>query len=475
MRVLRNTIALYASFGGNLVFSFVQLKILSAYLPKDPLGLLFALQGIALIVAEASKLGFPLTFARYLPKFEAELDSDKARGLLALGIGAHLALGLLELLLAFLVFHLFGLRSDLVRLFPLAFVSYFLYANFGLIFSAFVGRRRMVRGAVLNVGFLLAFNLTLFLRRDVLDVPGVLWVQLLTVIPFFFLSILLLDLFPLRPRGVFREIRGFWKFSAYTSLLAPVFHYVDRIIVTAFLPLASVAVFTVGRKIDRALKNLLAIPMTSFGPEVSFAAERGRTRMLREGATLFARLNVLAALATFLLVILLGKLAIRVVSTEAYLGAYPVLVILASSLVPTGISAPIGMYARSIGNMKLFFSTNLMWIVVYLGTSIALVRPLGLNGVALATLIASTIVAFYSYAFVGRWIGISLIPRRTLALYVALWVAGGILTYLFRPSGIAFLVLTVLVGYLGLSREEKGLLRTYLRFRGRTPGGLMEP
>jgi hypothetical protein len=98
-----------------------------------------------------------------------------------------------------------------------------------------------------------------------------------------------------------------------------------------------------------------------------------------------------------------------------------------------------------------------------------------LNGVALATLIASTIVAFYSYAFVGRWIGISLIPRRTLALYVALWVAGGILTYLFRPSGIAFLVLTVLVGYLGLSREEKGLLRTYLRFRGRTPGGLMEP
>jgi O-antigen/teichoic acid export membrane protein len=473
MRILKNTVALYASFGGNLIFAFVQLKILSLYLAKEPLGLLFALQGIALIVAEAAKAGFPMTFARYVPKYEAEGGHAKANGLMAFGIGAHLGLGALGLLLSLLIFEIFGLEGDIVTMFPLAFTSFFIYANFGLIFSAFVGKRKMVRGAVLNIGFLLAFNLILFLRRESLDVRSVLLIQLFTVLPFFVLSLLFLRLLPIRLKGVFGEVRGFWKYSAYTSLLAPVFHYVDRIIVTAFLPLSSVAIFTVGRKIDRALKNMLAIPLTSFAPEVSFLAEKGRRSVLEEGATLFTRLNILAALFVFFLVEMLGRTGILVVSTREYLDAYPILVILSSSLVPTGISAPIGMYARSIGRMKLFFSTNLLWIVVYLGVSIALVNIIGLHGVALATLVASATVAVYSYFWVGRWIGISLLPRGTLLIYVLLWIIGGVVTYLWNLTGIVFLVLVVLLGLRGFTGEEKVLLRRYLTLK-RAPSGPRE-
>ena len=475
MRVLRNTVALYASFGGNLIFAFVQLKILSLYLPKDPLGLLFALQGIVLIIAEAAKAGFPMTFARYLPKYEAEGGQAKANGLMAFGIGAHLGLGAVGLLLSWLIFAVFSLKGNLVAMFPLAYTSYFLYANFGLIFSAFVGKRKMIHAASLNIGFLLAFNLILFLRRASLDVRGVLVIQLLTVLPFFVLSLLFLRLLPLRWKGVFPEVRAFWKYSAYTSLLSPVFHYVDRVIVTAFLPLASVAVFTVGRKIDRALKNMLAIPLTSFAPEVSFLTEKGRRTVLEEGATLFTKLNVLAALFVFFLVEMLGRTGILVVSTREYLAAYPILVILASSLVPTGISAPIGMYARSIGRMKLFFVTNLMWISIYLAASISLVNLIGLPGVALATLVASTSVAAFSYFWVGRWIGISLLPRGTLLLYLLLWIVGGAVTYRWNTAGVAFLIAVVLLGLLGLSDEERTILRRHLILRGRPPSVSQEP
>ena len=464
MRALRNTFYLYLSLLGTMVFGFIQLKILTAFLGKEEVGLFFAASGISLLLTTLSQLGFPLVYARFVPKYEAEDKKGKGKRLLAFSLSTYTMLSL-PFWLVILVLSLFFRGEGLLRALLYAYPAYFLYSLLGLLLSYFVGERRMHLTALYNLTALFLFNLLLFLLRHHLTVK-------LVFIALFGVSLPMVAVVIAAARPSFkslkeirREIQPFWSFAILGSFLTPLFMYIDRALIPAFLPLSALAVFSVARRIETSARRMLGVPLSSIAPEVSYYWERGGE--LREGFRssfrAFVKIYLYLVVLFVSLLILLSKPLILLISSREYLSAHVYLAILLVGGTPAALYTPYTMVARSLGRMDLFFAGDLIWIVTFGVSFVPLVHLLGLTGVALSFAIAHIITLFYVFLIVNpRTIGIPVDLKYSTAMY------GGLLIFLllfYRQGylpGALILILLLVMGFVLLKGDERKRLRAFL-------------
>jgi len=396
----KNTLSITASLGSSFFINLAQLKVLTSALSPSDVGLYFAAAGVSLILGSFFMWGFPMVFSRYIPKFETEDRRDKVEALFWVNIITFL----LPAAATYLVVRLMAVRlgaSALATVLPAAFVSHVPLFVASAAASYFAGARRMHLTAVFNVLPLAVHVTLLYAYRDTLTVVGAFHLLTLAATPVVIIAIL-----AIRPhfhvaRHLWREIDHFWGFAILTSLLAPFILYVDRVIIAGLLPLEGLALYMIARKIENAIRRVLTIPLYVMAPELSYhsdaASEMGSVAAIFRS---FRQVYLILGVAMCAAVGWFGRDIIHLLSTEAYTGAYPLLLILLAAVVAGCLYAPYTLLARSLGRMDLYFYSDLVWVVSYLPLCIFLIRHVGLAGVPWAAFSASCVTLLFVWVHV---------------------------------------------------------------------------
>jgi O-antigen/teichoic acid export membrane protein len=192
-------------------------------------------------------------------------------------------------------------------------------------------------------------------------------------------------------RRTLSEIRRFWGFAVLTSILSPFVLYVDRIVIAGTLPLEVLGLYMIARRIESAVSRVLTIPLYTMAPELSLQWDTAEgtepvTRLFQRFLRMYLALGALLCVFTAVF----GKQFILLLSSDAYVDAYPILLVLLLSVAVGCVYAPHALLARSLGRMDLYFCADLTWIVSYAAACWLLIPEAGAVGVAWAAFVASS-------------------------------------------------------------------------------------
>lgn len=193
-------------------------------------------------------------------------------------------------------------------------------------------------------------------------------------------------------RSEFREAFSFSVFAFIVSVAALVLMRTDPIIVKFFLPLTAVAAYAVALRIAEnglLLTKQFVNVLTPLVAELKGGGEDDKVRFVLVNATRFA---IVPAAGLAVGAAVLGREALEFWIGPEMVSAWPVLVILMTAMT---LSVP-QMVASSVltmtGHHRFTASAAALSVAINVGVSLALVRSLGLVGVALGTLTATAIV-----------------------------------------------------------------------------------
>jgi O-antigen/teichoic acid export membrane protein len=260
-------------------------------------------------------------------------------------------------------------------------------------------------------------------------------------------------------RARLREVTGFSVYVLVLDWSAKLNYSSDTIVIGAMLNTTAVAVWTIGQRLAQLAQQLTNQLNEALFPSIvdSDAGHRpDRLQMILLHGTKLSL--ALAAPLCLGLIVLAGPLIQSWVGLKFAASVLPARLMLMVVLVQVG-TASATMILRGAGQHKLLAYTNATTAVVNVVLSVALVRPFGLLGVALGTLIpvsTSTLVVLYPAAC--RRVGIPLTSALTQAVWPAIWpalVMIGVLWFVrpLPPSGLLGVALHLAVGgivYVGL-------------------------
>jgi O-antigen/teichoic acid export membrane protein len=225
-------------------------------------------------------------------------------------------------------------------------------------------------------------------------------------------------------RGRLREVTFFSVYMLLIDCANKLNYSVDAIVIGAFLNTSAVAVWTVGQRVAEMTQRMTNQLNDVLFPTVvdnSAAARLGRLQSIFiQGTRLSLATVIPVGGATMLMA---GPLVQAWVGSE-FAASVLVLRLLSVAVIVRVGSATAGTLLKGAGEHRLVAFANVGAAIVNLALSIALVKPLGLAGVALGTLIpvgiASTLVLFPAGC---RRVELPLWQALTEAVWPAVWPA----------------------------------------------------
>ncbi len=381
--MLKRTGFLYTARLVDMLASFVQVKLFTLFLSKFVVGQIFFVIGLASFISSFFFAGFPYVFPRFVPKYGEEENYTL------------LNLSLLIFFLGLAITTTVGYLVYRQLNFWILYTGVYVYGVLPLISAFLIGRRKIGFLFVLTLlRAALFIALLIFFKRTLsLDILGgiFLFSGLTTFFVFWFVEgarIIYSEVIV-----IFREIRDYWKYSFLNQFFQPVFMYLYRIITPYIAGYEILASFTVARRIDNFSRRMFQVPLDIISPEIS---ERDRRRdeivpVLKEMKKFFVAISAIV----FLTFVVIGKYLILLISTRAYLDAYPALLILGVGIIISSTYSIDAVYLRSIGDMRSFFVHNLLWMIVFLLTFVFLGLKIRMIGLASAYPSGHLIAGFY--------------------------------------------------------------------------------
>jgi O-antigen/teichoic acid export membrane protein len=212
-----------------------------------------------------------------------------------------------------------------------------------------------------------------------------------------------------------RLIFGFSLFSFLIHVSGRFIYYADALVIGAFLPVASVTAFGIGSSLVEYARMLISSVSYATSPVASSLEGAGDHRRIQSLLLTTTGVSMMILLPIALTFVLRGETFIRLWMGPAYAGpSGGVLAILALPLMLHGAAHGTGGIMLAIGRHKPMVPAMLVEAAANLAISIALVRTMGIAGVAWGTAVPSLVagVAFWP-VYVHRATGVPL--RRFLA------------------------------------------------------------
>jgi O-antigen/teichoic acid export membrane protein len=471
-KIVENTVSLGASNLSSLVFTTIQLGVLSRFLGGDRFGLFVSLRGFALLIGTFALAGLPQVLIRFFPSYQRRsrrstallLFLASASVIAILGAvayrGADIWSGLIpEQIRSYL------LGSNSIEILVLVSVS---IAAKMILYGAFSGLREMKMQLVLE--FLYSISLTIFVvaRREALDVAmlfraiailnGAVFVLGLPLLVYLLFRLIPADEEATGDQVYLPPLFPYWCGSIVLSFVALAFTDVDRFVMSIALPVSAISLFHIASRINFILKRFLGIPILAAQPEITRVYEEGRSSIIAGKIRLFIKVTLVSSLFLIGLFSVIGRDVIHLLSGEEFLAAYPLMLLLLPTIPIAAVSAPLLATMRSLHYMRWAIACDLIWMAVYFGLFFLIVRIIGTASMA----VAQSFAALAQMVLAVRWakregffggIGDRL-GRVVIALLVlvpvgaALTVLGGLY------ASVAVLVLSPFIGRLVISKLE---------------------
>lgn len=403
-KIAENTLSLTVSGAASVIFTLVQLSILSRYLSGDDFGLFVALRGFSLLLGAVILLGLPQVLVRFFPTFEARSEAGRAilifflssAVVAVLGAALYFASGFWQRLMPE------GLRELIAsrRIVTWLALSSVTLALKMLLYGGFNGFREMRLQMLLEILYLAALTGYMVFERDRLTVELLFAAMFVLNLGVFAAGIPLLVKRSRRgtlaagapPDGIIvPNLYSYWAGSFCLSIVALAFSDVDRFVMSSVLPMAAISLFHVASRVDVLIKRFLGLPILAAQPEITRVYEEGRWDDIAGRIGLFTKGLVVGALLCTAFFAVIGRDVIIVLSGKTYAASYRILLILLPTVPLAAVSAPLMATMRSLHFMKWAVLCDFLWMAGYFGTFFLFVSVVGVEGMAVSQVLASLI------------------------------------------------------------------------------------
>jgi O-antigen/teichoic acid export membrane protein len=500
-KIAENTVSLAASNFLSLVFTIIQLGVLSRFLGSDRFGLFVSLRGLALLAGTVALVGLPQVLIRFFPSYQQRSRRSAA---MLLFLFSSIVVAVIGAALYRWAEIWMPLVPEQVRRFLvepgaakwLILVSLSIAAKM-LLYGAFSGLREMRMQLVLEFLYSAALTVFIVVERDVLGVTMLFQaITLLNAAVFAIgspiLSLVIFRLIPGEPasRGsdVFLPpLVPYWCGSLVLSFVALAFTDVDRFVMSIVLPVSAISIFHIASRINFILKRFLGIPILAAQPEITRIYEEGRSAILAGRIRLFIKVTLVSSFFLIGFFAVVGRDIILLLNGEEYLDAYPLMLLLLPTIPIAAVSAPLLATMRSLHYMRWAVACDMLWMVVYFGLFFLTVRLLGAAGMAIAQSFAALAQAAVAvrlakregfYGGMGERIGrVLFVVLAVTPLGIVLTSAGGLYvsTVIFALSPFIGRYLMRKLDVFGSSEVEEILEMIPVGYGRRVVGWMLAP
>jgi O-antigen/teichoic acid export membrane protein len=425
-RLVANAVFNVAGHLTALGLAFVLSPILVAGLGDRRYGL-WALVDSVLAYLLLFEGGTGASLVRYVAKFEELRERDQLNRLfsttMALMLGAGAVVAATVAALALIPAHPLGVPDDLVPEARLALLVLGANLVLGLPLGVFPatldGLGRFPAKVTVRVvcSVVQAIVLGLLCRGRSCDLPTVgLVITASNLVQFFLYALLVRRYLPglrfrfgLVDRGTLRMIRG-QTVSAFVVLVAArVSYQTDSLVIGAFLTLEGVTYFALASKLVEYSKVLFRAAFGVMTPAISKWETRGDLDAIRRAFLAGTRINLFLILPVQFGFWLLGRPFLELWLGPGYVAeTFPVLAVLSAPLALALAQAVAGRVLYGMERIQGFAAVTVGEAVANLLLSLALVKPLGLVGVALGTAIPSVAASVAVTVYVCRLLNVGL-------------------------------------------------------------------
>ncbi len=469
-KIAGNSASLALSGAAGMVFTLVQLSILSRALDGEMFGAYVALRGFSLLLATVILVGLPQVIVRFLPSFQSRGEVSRAIRLFIYSSLVVLCLGLLVFLFIGRIGSLIPDASPVLvtdRILLWMAVSSLAIALKLILYGGFNGLREMRFQMAFEVCYLGALTGLIFSFRDSLSIAA-----LFRMISFLNLAVyvagapVLIGYMnrvigkagPIDSPAVLQP--GFLSYTGYSILLSFValaFTDFDRFVMSSVLPFSAISVFHIASRICSLIKRFLGFPVVALQPEVTRIYEEGRWDQLSGKIALFTKVTVLASIFFSVLAAVSGREIILLLSGDRYAEAYPVMLVLLTGIPIAAFVAPALSAMKGLDHIRWVALCDFVWMAVYFGTFFLFVGKWGIIGMAMAQVLASVVQMSVAVAVSRKEGFYGGLGHGTCRAIAALLLIAGPWVMLSRSLGLYAVAISIAVSPLILRAVIAGL------------------
>ncbi|NIM19609.1 MAG: hypothetical protein GTO51_04415 [Candidatus Latescibacteria bacterium] len=405
-RFLPNTAALTIHTVFATLITLLQVKILAAFLAKETFGLFASLRGLSLLVATLAANGLPQLLVRFFPELESKQQGGAAVRVYSISIITSLGF----LAVAYLIVG--GTREYLFAFMPsgalskeLLFWFWVTVAGWALkliVYGGLNGIRRLTIHTVLDIAALAVQLGWIFIERGSLSLTVLFKIMGVVAIAEAFVGAVVIVLFLARaaasdgsvvqradPSGAnVQRYITYWGWAVGLSIVAVAFTDVDRYLLSQVITLEMLALFHIGARITRLANRLLGVPNLAFQPEITRLEAEDRPSQIVLSTRVFMKFG--AAVAAFIaatLIAFAGEI-ITIVANPEYMGAAPLLLLLALAMPLSAMTAPLTSVMKALDKVRSALYCDLVWACTYVCLLLLLGSYFGIIGAGYAQLLA---------------------------------------------------------------------------------------
>jgi O-antigen/teichoic acid export membrane protein len=167
------------------------------------------------------------------------------------------------------------------------------------------------------------------------------------------------------------------------SVIDTVYPLLDKAVLGMMVPLALVGIYRVSEAVA-IVNTMFVLPFIAFYPYISQLHGQNRLDDLRDSYRAITLLIIALMLPFSLLLVELSPTILSFFGPTFVGQGKSIFLVLAFGTAIDAIAGPAGAVLKLTGHSRLSFSINTVWLVVYLGLTIALTRRYGILGAAIA-------------------------------------------------------------------------------------------
>ena len=205
-------------------------------------------------------------------------------------------------------------------------------------------------------------------------------------------------------RATLRHVRGSSTDAFLAMLAGRITVQTGAIVVGGFLTAAAAAHYAVAARLSDMAKNMLRAVTTTLAPAVSERDAKGDAAGVRRVLLDGTRWVLYLVLPVHLGLLVFGRaFLVRWIGEPRYADwCYPAMAILSTTLTLGVAQSVAARVLYGLGNLRLFARLALVEAALNLGLSLALVGPMGLEGVALAVAGPNVLFCLFAIAYACR-------------------------------------------------------------------------
>lgn len=341
----------------SIFLTFLSIKILFSILEVSVLDSFFFFQAISLSISSVFIVNFEVVFQNFIPKIE----NSNARILLFEAIS-----------ITTLFYFLISLINPiLLLLLPYSILPLFLIFLYA--------KKQYLLSNTINISSILLFIFALILFKPN-SLEKLLYVYFLTYLPF-----MIVCLFITKPKISFNkiilnEIWNYFKISFISALTTPLYRYLDRFILGLLGNTGDVSAFTLIKKVDNTIRQILNAPLSIATIEIS-SNEAYFYKF-------FPRYAILVFLF-FFIELIAGYFILLYIGGKSFIAFYPNVIIFSFALLISAFFTIYIIKQRVRNNPTPFLIYNISFVILYFIFAIVLFSYFKSLSISLSFLIST--------------------------------------------------------------------------------------